>query len=94
MLADIGYLVEKEYVDDVMAKFGEFDTDGNGLIDLAEFPECASHPANECCAPRLTVVHGHLQAVAREVEEEVGVELVPAMRTVVYVHCRPRHVVK
>lgn len=41
MLADIGFLVEPEYVDDVMGKFGDFDTDGNGLIDLAEFPECA-----------------------------------------------------
>ena len=51
MLADIGYLVEPEYVDDVMGKFGDFDTDGNGLIDLAEFPQCAQNPANECCAP-------------------------------------------
>ena len=51
MLADIGFLVEPEYVDDVMGKFGDFDTDGNGLIDLAEFPQCAQNPANECCAP-------------------------------------------
>ena len=43
MIDDIGYEVDAQYVGGVMGIFGQFDSDGNGSIDIKEFEALWNH---------------------------------------------------